>query len=123
MSRRSRPPSDEIDGPGKARLPVSIASFCEDRPVPAPRPEGWADFTSEQRLTAVLGMSLDRVFDYLAWDPNECGRDQLMAQSQLIGRCISLLGKMGLQRLQERERSKILDRMADVFEAAQKDKP
>jgi hypothetical protein len=121
MPKRKNGPLEIASG-GAARLPPPIPSLCPDVPVPAPRPAGWEHFTSEQRLTCILGMSLDRTFDYLAWDPNEINAKQLNAQTQLLGRCISLLGKMGLQRLQERERGAILDRMADVFEKAAKDK-
>jgi hypothetical protein len=76
--RLSDPPSDAGDS-------GSVVAFLYlPRVVGADKPPGWNGWLAAEKVEHLLGMSLDRVHDYLGWPPHELDPHRLAAQSQAV---------------------------------------
>jgi hypothetical protein len=53
------------------------------RVVGADKPPGWNGWSAVEKVEHLLGMSLDRIHDYLGWSPHELDPHRLAAQSHL----------------------------------------
>lgn len=72
------------------------------------KPRGWNGRSPAEKAEHLLGMSLDRMYDYLAWPADELDPCRLAAQTTVI-RVITLIStKLGIENLRQLERKKAL---------------
>jgi hypothetical protein len=84
----------------------------------ADKPAGWRRWSAAEKVEHLLGMSLDRVHDYLAWPPDEIDPHRLAAQREVVRVVVLLSAKMGIEAHRERARTAALDELARRFDSA-----
>jgi hypothetical protein len=63
----------------------------------ADKPPGWARWSPATKVEHLLGMSLDRIHDYLGWSPHELDPHRLAAQSQAVRVVVMIAAKAGIE--------------------------
>jgi hypothetical protein len=74
-----------------------VAFLYLPRVVGADRPPGWDRWLPAARVEHLLGMSLDRIHDYLGWSPHELDPHRLAAQSQAMRVVVMIAAKVGIE--------------------------
>ena len=64
----------------------------------ASKPPGWNHWSPAEKCEHLLGMSLDRMREYLSWPPDDLDRHRLAAQVQVIRVVATIAAKVGERR-------------------------
>jgi hypothetical protein len=84
--------------------------------VTGPRtPSGWSRWSAAEKVEHLLGMSLDRMHDYLAWPADDLDPYRLAAQTQVIRVVAMVAAKVGVEARRNRDRERIVAQMAREF--------
>jgi hypothetical protein len=75
------------------------------------KPPGWNRWSPAERVEHLLGLSLDRMHDYLSWPADGLDPYRLAAQTQVIRVVAVVAAKVGVEAHRERERERILSEM------------
>ena len=75
------------------------------------KPPGWNRWSPAERVEHLLGLSLDRMHDYLSWPADGLDPYRLAAQTQVIRVVAVVAAKVGVEAHRERERQRILSEM------------
>jgi len=75
------------------------------------KPPGWNRWSPAERVEHLLGLSLDRMHDYLSWPADGLDPYRLAAQTQVIRVVAMVAAKVGVEAHRERERERILSEM------------
>jgi hypothetical protein len=85
------------------------------------KPPGWNRWSDAEKVEHLLGMSLDRMHDYLAWPADGLDPCRLAAQAQVIRVITMVAPKAGVEAARGRERERVLAEMAR--DLGDRDKP
>src|SRR5215471_11703025 len=77
-----------------------------------PDPPGWNRWSAAEKVEHLLGMSLDRIHDYLAWPADQIDMHRLAAQAQVIRVMVMVASRVGIEAQRERERAANLEKLA-----------
>jgi hypothetical protein len=83
----------------------------------AQKPPGWNRWSAAEKVEHLLGMSLDRMLDYLSWPADGLDPYRLAAQAQVIRVVAMVAAKVGVEACRERERERALDRLSPGLSA------
>ena len=75
------------------------------------KPPGWNRWSPAEKAEHLLGLSLDRMHDYLSWPADDLDPYRLAAQTQVIRVVAMVAAKVGVDARRERERDRILAEM------------
>ena len=75
------------------------------------KPPGWKRWSPAERVEHLLGLSLDRMHEYLSWPADDLDPYRLAAQTQVIRVVAMVAAKVGVDAHRERERQRILSEM------------
>jgi hypothetical protein len=75
------------------------------------KPPGWNLWGPAEKAEHLLGLSLDRMHDYLSWPADDLDPYRLAAQTQVIRVVAMVAAKVGGEAARERERQRILSEM------------
>ena len=75
------------------------------------KPPGWNRWSPAEKVEHLLGLSLDRMHDYLSWPADDLDPHRLAAQTQVIRVVAMVAAKAGGEAARERERHRILSEM------------
>src|SRR5262249_4723115 len=75
------------------------------------KPPGWNRWSPAEKAEHLLGLSLDRMHDYLSWPADGLDPYRLAAQTQVIRVVAMVAAKVGGEARRERERDRILSEM------------
>ena len=78
----------------------------------AHKPPGWNRWSAAEKVEHLLGMSLDRMHDYLSWPADGLDPYRLAAQAQVIRVVAMVAAKVGVEARRDRERERVLAEMA-----------
>jgi len=79
----------------------------------ANKPPGWNRWSAAEKAEHLLGLSLDRMHDYLSWPADELDPHRLAAQSQVIRVIAMVAAKVGDEARRERNRERVLGELID----------
>ena len=79
----------------------------------ANKPPDWNRWSAAEKAQHLLGMSLDRMHDYLAWPADDLDPHRLAAQTQVICVVAMVAAKVGDEARRERNRDRILGELID----------
>ena len=71
----------------------------------ANKPPGWNRWSAAEKVQHLLGLSLDRMNDYLSWPADGLDPYRLAAQTQVIRVVAVVAAKVGGEAARERDRS------------------
>jgi hypothetical protein len=75
------------------------------------RPPGWNWWSAAEKVEHLLGLSLDRMREYLAWPADDLDPYRLAAQTQVI-RVVAMVGaKVGDEARRERQRQRTVQEL------------
>ena len=75
------------------------------------KPTGWNRWSAAEKVEHLLGLSLDRMREYLSWPADDLDPYRLAAQTQVI-RVVAMVGaKVGDQARREREGRRTVDEL------------
>ena len=77
----------------------------------ANKPPGWNRWSPAEKAEHLLGLSLDRMHEYLSWPADDLDPYRLAAQTQVIRVVAMVAAKVGVEAHRERERQRILSEM------------
>jgi hypothetical protein len=77
----------------------------------ANKPPGWNRWSAAEKVEHLLGLSLDRMHDYLAWPADDLDPYRLAAQTQVIRVVGMVAAKVGDEARRERNRERVLGRL------------
>ena len=102
----------------RARQHAAEATLGEVVPLPrtvhAVKPKGWRKMPDSQKSVVCLGLSFERAFDYLSWDPNEIDAHRLSAQKELVRAMVHWCFRKYLEdRKDSRTETALLSKMAE----------
>lgn len=72
------------------------------------KPSGWNRWRPAEKAEHLLGLSLDRMHDYLSWPADDLDPYRLAAQTQVIRVVAMVAAKVGVEARRERERAAVL---------------
>ena len=75
------------------------------------KPPGWNRWSPAEKAEHLLGLSLDRMHEYLSWPADDLDPYRLAAQTQVIRVVAMVAAKVGVDAHRERERQRILSEM------------
>jgi hypothetical protein len=78
----------------------------------AHKPPGWNRWSPAEKAEHLLGLSLDRMHDYLSWPADGLDPYRLAAQTQVIRVVAMVAAKVGFEARRERDRERVLAEMA-----------
>jgi hypothetical protein len=76
------------------------------------KPPGWNRWSEAEKAEHLLGLSLDRMHDYLSWPADGLDPCRLSAQTQVIRVVAMVAAKVGVEAGRNRERDRVLAAMA-----------
>jgi hypothetical protein len=76
------------------------------------KPPGWNRWSEAEKVEHLLGMSLDRMHDYLSWPADGLDPCRLAAQTQAVRVIVMVAAKVGVEAARGRERERVLAEMA-----------
>jgi hypothetical protein len=82
----------------------------------ANKPPGWNRWSAAEKAEHLLGLSLDRMHDYLSWPADDLDPYRLAAQTQVIRVIAMVAAKVGDEARRERGRQQVLDELIDGLE-------
>jgi hypothetical protein len=74
----------------------------------AGKPPGWNRWSPAEKVEHLLGMSFDRMHDYLAWPADQLDMHRLAAQTQVMRVIMMAATKAGIEARRERDRQRAL---------------
>jgi hypothetical protein len=77
----------------------------------ANRPPGWNRWSAAEKVEHLLGLSLDRMHEYLSWPADDLDPYRLAAQTQVIRVVAMVAAKVGGEAARQRDRQRILDEL------------
>ena len=77
----------------------------------ADKPRGWSRWSAAEKVEYLLGLSVDRMHDYLSWPPDGLDPYRLAAQTQVIRVVAMVAPKAGGEAARERERHRIIEEL------------
>jgi hypothetical protein len=109
--RRLRKTGGAVDEDGNVVSIPRLPSFAG-----ASKPPGWARWSPAEKCQHLLGMTLDRMHEYLSWPADDLDPHRLLAQTQVIRVVAMVAAKAGERRVDseavERFR-RLIERAAD----------
>jgi hypothetical protein len=72
----------------------------------ANKPPGWNRWSAAEKVEHLLGLSLDRMRDYLSWPADDLDPYRLAAQTQVIRVVAMVAAKVGDEARRERQRER-----------------
>jgi hypothetical protein len=87
----------------------------------ANKPPDWNRWSAAEKAQHLLGMSLDRMHDYLAWPADDLDPYRLAAQTQVIRVVAMVAAKVGDEARRERDRDRALSQLIRGFEEASRE--
>ena len=72
------------------------------------KPAGWDRWSDAEKVQHLLGLSLDRMFDYLSWPPDNLDPHRLAAQAQVVRVVAMVAAKVGVEARRSPEREQAL---------------
>ena len=75
----------------------------------ADKPSGWDRWSEAEKVQHLLGLSLDRMHDYLSWRPDNLDPHRLAAQMQAARVVTMVAARVGVEARRSREREEVLD--------------
>jgi hypothetical protein len=78
------------------------------------KPPGWNRWSPAEKVEHLLGLSLDRMHDYLSWPADGLDPYRLAAQTQVIRVVAMVAAKVGVEARRERERDRLLQEMMET---------
>jgi len=75
------------------------------------KPPGWKRWSPAEKAEHLLGLSLDRMHEYLSWSADDLDPYRLAAQTQVIRVVAMVAAKVGVDARRERDRQRILAEM------------
>ena len=82
------------------------------------KPPGWSRWSAAEKAQHLLGMSLDRMHDYLSWPADDLDPHRLAAQTQVVRVVAMVAAKVGDEARSERDRQRALGDLIRGFEEA-----
>jgi hypothetical protein len=73
---------------------------------------GWNRWSAAEKVEHLLGMSLDRMHDYLSWPADGLDPYRLAAQAQVIRVVPMVATKVGVEARRERDRERALEKLS-----------
>jgi hypothetical protein len=80
------------------------------------KPLGWNRWSAAEKVEHLLGLSLDRMHDYLSWPADGLDPRRLAAQTQVIRVVAMVAAKAGDEARRERDRDHVLGQLIRGFE-------
>jgi hypothetical protein len=80
------------------------------------KPPGWNRWSDAEKVEHLLGMSLDRMHDYLGWCPDGLDPCRLAAQTQAVRVIVMVAAKAGAEAARGRERERVLGELLRGFQ-------
>ena len=77
----------------------------------ANKPPGWNRRSAAEKVEHLLGLSLERMRDYLSWPPDDLDPYRLAAQTQVIRVVAMIAAKVGVT-ARDRERERLIVELA-----------
>jgi hypothetical protein len=77
----------------------------------ANKPSGWKRWSPAEKVEHLLGLSIDRMRDYLAWPPDDLDPHRLAAQTQVIRVVAMVAAKVGEEARRERESDAVISEL------------
>jgi len=81
------------------------------------KPPGWNRWSTADKVEHLLGLSLDRIHEYLSWPAHDLDPDRLAAQTQVIRVVAMVAAKVGEEARRECTRDAVLGEMAREWRA------
>jgi hypothetical protein len=81
------------------------------------RPPGWNRWSAAEKVEHLLGLSLDRMHDYLSWPADGLDPYRLAAQTQFVRVIAMVAAKVGGEAARERDGQRILGELIRAFES------
>jgi hypothetical protein len=78
----------------------------------ANKPPGWNRWSAAEKVEHLLGLSLDRMRDYLSWPADGLDPFRLAAQAQVIRVVAVVAAKVGVEARRERDRDRVLEKLS-----------
>jgi hypothetical protein len=78
----------------------------------ADKPRGWNRWSAAEKVEHLLGISLDRMHDYLSWPADGLDPHRLAAQAQVIRVIAVVAAKVGVEARRERDRDRVLEKLS-----------
>jgi len=75
------------------------------------KPPGWKRWSPAEKAEHLMGLSLDRMHEYLSWPADELDPYRLAAQTQVIRVVVMVAAKVGGEAARGRERERLLSEM------------
>src|SRR5215471_13717030 len=75
----------------------------------ADKPAGWQRWSDAEKVQHLLGLSLDRMHDYLSWPPDNLDPHRLTAQSQAARVVAMIAARAGVEVRRSREREQAIN--------------
>jgi hypothetical protein len=85
------------------------------------KPPGWNRWSAGEKVEHLLGMSLDRMHDYLSWPANGLDPYRLAARAQVVRVVAMVAAKVGVEARRERERERVLEALPPGLRARLRD--
>jgi hypothetical protein len=86
----------------------------------AGKPPGWNRWSPAEKVEHLLGMSFDRMHDYLMWPADQLDIPRLAAQTQVMRVIVMAATKAGIEARRERDRQRAIKDMLRRWNAAEK---
>jgi len=77
----------------------------------ANKPPGWNRWSAAEKVEHLLGLSLERMRDYLSWPPDDLDPYRLAAQTQIIRVVAMIAAKVGVA-ARDRDRERLIAELA-----------
>jgi hypothetical protein len=82
----------------------------------AHKPPGWNRWSAAEKVEHLLGMSLDRMHDYLSWPADDLDPYRLAAQTQVVRVVAMVAAKVGEEARRQRDRQRVFAEMSRHLE-------
>ena len=79
----------------------------------ADKPPGWDRWSEAEKVQHLLGLSLDRMHDYLSWPPDNLDPHRLAAQTQAARVVTMVAARVGVEARRSREREQVLQALVE----------
>ena len=81
------------------------------------KPPGWNRWSAAEKAEHLLGLSLDRMHDYLSWPADSLDPYRLAAQTQVVRVIAMVAAKVGGEAAREHDRQRALGELIRAFES------
>ena len=81
----------------------------------ANKPSDWDQWSAAEKVEHLLGLSLDRMHDYLSWPADDLDPYRLAAQTQVIRVVAMVAAKVGEEARRQRNREAVFGEMERAY--------